>query len=137
LEWLWRVKEEPHLWKRYFSDGLVFLRLLAFHVLPGAIRQRTQNHSNEPAQQVFEVSEPETGMTLTLTGALGTAELQPLKQLCHLSARATSPLMMDLSGVTALHNSCLAALMLLQAHRRRCRLNTKYILPTASRIVGF
>jgi N-acetylglucosaminyldiphosphoundecaprenol N-acetyl-beta-D-mannosaminyltransferase len=120
LEWLWRVKEEPHLWKRYFWDGLVFLRLLAFHVVPGAIRQRTPSHPNEPAQWVCEISESETGMTLTLTGALGTAELRSLKQLCHLSARATCPLTIDLSGVTQLDNSCLAALMLLQAHNRRC-----------------
>ncbi len=137
LEWLWRVKEEPHLWKRYVSDGLVFLRLLAFDVVPGAIRQRTPSHPNEPAPRLCKISESETGMTLTLTGALGTAELQPLKQLCHLSARATSPLMVDLSGVTALENSCLAALMLLQSHRRRCGLNTKYVLPTACRIVIF
>ena len=136
LEWLWRVKEEPHLWKRYFSDGLVFLRLLAFDVVPGAIRQRTQSHPNESAQRVYEISESETGMTLALTGAFGTAELQPLKQLCHLSACATSPLMIDLSGVTELDNSCLAALMQLQAHRRRCGLNTKYILPNACRTVG-
>ncbi len=137
LEWLWRVKEEPHLWKRYVSDGLVFLRLLAFDVVPGAIRQRTPSHPNEPAPRLCKISESETGMTLTLTGALGTAELQPLKQLCHLSARATSPLMVDLSGVTALENSCLAALMLLQSHRRRCGLNTKYVLPTACRTVIF
>jgi N-acetylglucosaminyldiphosphoundecaprenol N-acetyl-beta-D-mannosaminyltransferase len=136
LEWLWRVKEEPHLWRRYVSDGLVFLRLLAFHVVPGAIRQRTQGHPNEPAQRVCEISESETGMALMLTGALGTAELPSLKKLCHLSARATSPLVVDLSGVTELDNSCLAALMLLQAHRRRCRLNTKYVLPTACQIVG-
>ena len=25
LEWLWRIKEEPHLWRRYWGDGLVFL----------------------------------------------------------------------------------------------------------------
>ncbi len=23
LEWLWRIKEEPHLWRRYWHDGLV------------------------------------------------------------------------------------------------------------------
>jgi ABC-type transporter Mla MlaB component len=75
-------------------------------------------------------------MNMTLAGALGRAELQSLKQLCHLSARATSPLMIDLSGVTELDNSCLAALMLLQAHRRRCGLNSNYILHNACRTVG-
>jgi N-acetylglucosaminyldiphosphoundecaprenol N-acetyl-beta-D-mannosaminyltransferase len=37
LEWLWRIKEEPHLWRRYLNDGLVLLRLLFTRVLPLAI----------------------------------------------------------------------------------------------------
>ena len=34
LEWLWRIKEEPYLWRRYWNDGRVLLRLLVTHVLP-------------------------------------------------------------------------------------------------------
>jgi N-acetylglucosaminyldiphosphoundecaprenol N-acetyl-beta-D-mannosaminyltransferase len=34
LEWLWRIKEEPHLRRRYWNDGRVLLRLLFTHVLP-------------------------------------------------------------------------------------------------------
>jgi N-acetylglucosaminyldiphosphoundecaprenol N-acetyl-beta-D-mannosaminyltransferase len=36
LEWLWRIKEEPYLWRRYWNDGTVLLRLLFTHVLPFA-----------------------------------------------------------------------------------------------------
>lgn len=34
LEWLWRIKEEPQLWKRYFHDGLSFINLLVNRVIP-------------------------------------------------------------------------------------------------------
>ena len=34
LEWLWRIKEEPHLWSRYFKDGMVLLQLLLTRILP-------------------------------------------------------------------------------------------------------
>lgn len=34
FEWTWRIKEEPLLWKRYWSDGLGLLRLLITDVLP-------------------------------------------------------------------------------------------------------
>lgn len=34
LEWLWRIKEEPHLWRRYWADGLILIRLLVGRVLP-------------------------------------------------------------------------------------------------------
>jgi N-acetylglucosaminyldiphosphoundecaprenol N-acetyl-beta-D-mannosaminyltransferase len=42
LEWLWRIKEEPHLWRRYWKDGCVLLRLLLTRVLPLAIATRWQ-----------------------------------------------------------------------------------------------
>jgi N-acetylglucosaminyldiphosphoundecaprenol N-acetyl-beta-D-mannosaminyltransferase len=38
LEWLWRIKEEPYLWRRYLNDGVIFIGLLATRVLPLAIR---------------------------------------------------------------------------------------------------
>ena len=34
LEWLWRIKEEPHLWKRYWNDGMTFMGLVFTHVIP-------------------------------------------------------------------------------------------------------
>ena len=40
LEWLWRIKEEPYLWRRYWNDLVVLLRLLFVRVLPLAILTR-------------------------------------------------------------------------------------------------
>ncbi len=37
LEWLWRIKEEPDLWKRYWQDGLALLKLLLTTVMPHAL----------------------------------------------------------------------------------------------------
>ena len=37
FEWLWRIKEEPYLWRRYWSDGNILLRLLLTRVLPMAL----------------------------------------------------------------------------------------------------
>lgn len=40
LEWLWRIKEEPNLWRRYWRDGLMLLRLLVTRVVPLALLTR-------------------------------------------------------------------------------------------------
>jgi N-acetylglucosaminyldiphosphoundecaprenol N-acetyl-beta-D-mannosaminyltransferase len=40
LEWLWRIKEEPYLWGRYWNDGCVLVRLLLSRVLLLAIANR-------------------------------------------------------------------------------------------------
>jgi bacterial polymer biosynthesis proteins, WecB/TagA/CpsF family len=34
LEWLWRIKEEPALWKRYWNDGMALLALAFGRLLP-------------------------------------------------------------------------------------------------------
>jgi N-acetylglucosaminyldiphosphoundecaprenol N-acetyl-beta-D-mannosaminyltransferase len=42
LEWLWRIKEEPYLFGRYWHDGSMLLRLLLTHILPLAMSSRLQ-----------------------------------------------------------------------------------------------
>jgi N-acetylglucosaminyldiphosphoundecaprenol N-acetyl-beta-D-mannosaminyltransferase len=37
LEWLWRIKEEPYLWRRYWTDGKSLLRLFLTGALPLAV----------------------------------------------------------------------------------------------------
>jgi N-acetylglucosaminyldiphosphoundecaprenol N-acetyl-beta-D-mannosaminyltransferase len=37
FEWLWRIKQEPYLWRRYLQDGLVLLGLMLTSVLPLAL----------------------------------------------------------------------------------------------------
>jgi N-acetylglucosaminyldiphosphoundecaprenol N-acetyl-beta-D-mannosaminyltransferase len=34
FEWLWRIKEEPYLWRRYWTDGKSLMRLLVTGALP-------------------------------------------------------------------------------------------------------
>jgi len=134
LEWLWRVKEEPHLWRRYVSDGLVFLWLLPCEVVPGALRQRTFRQLNEPEQKVCKIRESETDMTMTLTGTLGSTEQQTIRKSCYLSADSARPLTIDPSGISKIDNSSFAYLKLLQAHRGRCGLITT-VFPVSSHVM--
>lgn len=40
MEWLWRIRQEPNLWRRYFFDGLAFVKLLLLNVFPLALYER-------------------------------------------------------------------------------------------------
>jgi N-acetylglucosaminyldiphosphoundecaprenol N-acetyl-beta-D-mannosaminyltransferase len=40
FEWLWRIKEEPYLWRRYWNDGTTLLKLMITCVLPLAFDAR-------------------------------------------------------------------------------------------------
>jgi N-acetylglucosaminyldiphosphoundecaprenol N-acetyl-beta-D-mannosaminyltransferase len=63
MEWLWRIKEEPYLWRRYWKDGLFLLRLVFRCVLPlrawGYWSQFTGSDN-------FAISETEQGAPVTL-----------------------------------------------------------------------
>jgi N-acetylglucosaminyldiphosphoundecaprenol N-acetyl-beta-D-mannosaminyltransferase len=58
LEWLWRIGQEPYLWRRYWNDGRVFLWLMLTNVIPltvkgRALRRKGQRHGNKFAIDQF------------------------------------------------------------------------------------
>lgn len=55
LEWLWRIKEEPTLWRRYWSDGVAAMRLMFRVVAPYAwvrFKNRTTARTGTVRQEV-------------------------------------------------------------------------------------
>lgn len=66
FEWLWRIKEEPYLWRRYLSDGSTLLRLLVTSVLPTVVRLR---QVSQAAALSVLVDEGPSSVTLKLAGA--------------------------------------------------------------------
>src|SRR5262245_6787303 len=55
LEWLWRIKEEPHLWRRYWHDGCRLLDLLLTRVLPLAIANRWDRFRSERWPRALQI----------------------------------------------------------------------------------
>ena len=70
LEWLWRIKEEPQLWRRYRNDGLALLELILTRIVPilldcGWNRLRGgQNNQNLTIEQADE----HDSVTLSVNG---------------------------------------------------------------------
>lgn len=54
LEWLWRIKEEPNLWKRYWNDGRQFLSILFGNVRPYARWLKKHQPANPELQLALE-----------------------------------------------------------------------------------
>ena len=66
LEWLWRIKQEPYLWRRYLQDGLVLLGLMVTSVLPlvlGKIWRRARGAGNVG----LDISKNSLGRTVKIT----------------------------------------------------------------------
>ena len=122
LEWLWRVKEEPHLWRRYFYDGVKFVSLLTTRIAPLVFRRVLQARGASRAQWTHQVSSSSCGVTLSLfSSRQGT-----LNRPCASLASVNQPLAVNLKHVADLDNSCVATLMQLSSHRDRCGLPIEF-----------
>lgn len=110
LEWLWRIKEEPSLWRRYGRDGRAALGLFFTRVLPDALAAR-RGRGSAPAR--VEVLHSPGGRVLRLDGDWRpAAQLDQLRSaLTTLAADDVPGLRVDLAGVTAIGHACTALLL--------------------------
>ncbi len=90
LEWLWRIKEEPNLWRRYWHDGGVLLRLLLTGVLPLAVGARWLRLRAARGRHDFVIvtAQNELMVTLRLSG-YATASQVPKAIACFRDALAS------------------------------------------------
>ena len=114
LEWLWRIKEEPSLWRRYASDGLSLIRLMVTRVIPLALHLRI---SAPDAQALAHASVQRTrtrdGSLIRMTGAWTRENSGPLRTAFAAHATSGGAVCIDMSRVTHLDATAIALLALL------------------------
>jgi N-acetylglucosaminyldiphosphoundecaprenol N-acetyl-beta-D-mannosaminyltransferase len=111
LEWLWRIKEEPHLWRRYFRDGLVLVRLMLTSVLPLALGAWWRGVVNE--DRGLDVScEGDQLRTIKLAGHAVERHVAKLIPIFRDSIGKGSLLTIDVSGVRAIDPRFLGLLLI-------------------------
>lgn len=135
LEWLWRIKEEPNLLRRYFSDGLAFLGLLLTRVLPYAwflLARRPSLHALEAS--AVEVHDEGARIVIRLCGAWTGTNLGPIRDCFGRAARTGKNIRLELAKVSYVDSSFLGLLLLLYG---ACRQKTQRLeLSQPSRAVN-
>jgi N-acetylglucosaminyldiphosphoundecaprenol N-acetyl-beta-D-mannosaminyltransferase len=71
LEWLWRIKEEPQLWRRYFYGGVILLSLLFTRILPLAVATRWYRlkSRHRPEGLTIEIAYNQASAAIRVRGA--------------------------------------------------------------------
>ena len=69
LEWIWRIKEEPMLWKRYMHDGASLVLIFLFKLIPSFFIQR-RNKSIKNNLDLSDVIKTNESVVLKLTGTM-------------------------------------------------------------------
>lgn len=114
LEWFWRIKEEPQLWRRYRDDGLAAARWLCTRVVSDAVRSRRTGSSYADVGRVEQVRSGQR-LVLQLSGGWN----DDSSDLRAALARAVSDgvsLTVDVSEVTHAGNTFVALLLIAKGY---------------------
>ncbi|MDA9521540.1 hypothetical protein XI06_14560 [Bradyrhizobium sp. CCBAU 11434] len=119
FEWLWRIKEEPYLWRRYVRDGATLLGLLVTSVLPTMVQLR-QVALDAPFS--VSVDEGPSSVTLKLAGAAIEANVGSAVEHFRAMLSTEKDLRVDLTGAKIIDARFFGLfLMLRKAMMRRHR----------------
>jgi N-acetylglucosaminyldiphosphoundecaprenol N-acetyl-beta-D-mannosaminyltransferase len=118
LEWLWRIKEEPALWRRYWNDGKALLYLLATRVVPFALRQRRESLAGGEAAGVrVQVSHGPGRTEVRLGGACTRGNLSGIREVFRYATEGCGDILLDLGEVSHVDSGFVALVMLLAGDR--------------------
>ncbi|MEM8514926.1 N-acetylglucosaminyldiphosphoundecaprenol N-acetyl-beta-D-mannosaminyltransferase [Massilia sp. MP_M2] len=117
LEWLWRIKEEPALWRRYWGDGVALVRLLTTRALPAALDARRLRAAG--AVPVLHESDDGGRYTVTLGGAWRLAALGELRLALARATARPRRIHVALRDDCSLDSAALGLLLLLYGHQSK------------------
>ncbi len=118
LEWLWRIYQEPSLWKRYFEDGGQFLKLLICNVFPYWLWLKfniAAPTGQETLTSQTSVS-ADSRLLIKLNGACTHLTIDPLRLEFKNAAAGQHDVVIDLSHVEFIDSAFLGLSLLLYKH---------------------
>jgi N-acetylglucosaminyldiphosphoundecaprenol N-acetyl-beta-D-mannosaminyltransferase len=134
FEWLWRIKEEPHLWRRYFGDGCALLYLLLMRVAPVAALNRWSKIRSTLFPRDLIISAEPIGETV-LIRLCGNATEHHAERAAHHLERTLAlgykkAVVVDLSCVQLIDSRFLALLLLFRKKLKNRGSHLTFIKPS-------
>lgn len=123
LEWLWRIKEEPPLWKRYWLDGMALAGLLATRIVPYAIWRRLRRPRNDAGGFSMRLTPHRDGvLRLVVAGNAPDTIPENIRKTLRAAAAAKAPLVIDFAHAISLSPAFSGLLLLLKKQQDVCGL---------------
>jgi N-acetylglucosaminyldiphosphoundecaprenol N-acetyl-beta-D-mannosaminyltransferase len=116
LEWLWRIKEEPYLWRRYWKDAVALGGSLLRHVLPLMLyRWLLRIATNtRPVKVTLREAELDELVTIRIGGAATNTEMPAIIASFRQALAMNWSIILDLSETTALDPRFLGLVLVLR-----------------------
>jgi N-acetylglucosaminyldiphosphoundecaprenol N-acetyl-beta-D-mannosaminyltransferase len=117
-EWVWRIVQEPQLWRRYFHDGMSFIRIFLFRAIPLAYFLRAYNPSDHEFGIAHLAIEKNDGLIeISLSGAWGSKNLGALRDCLTDLTSETKDIIFDLTHVSYVDSAFLGVMLLLYGNQ--------------------
>lgn len=128
LEWLWRIKEEPHLWRRYWCDGCGLLRLLLTRVLPLAIYSSWQASGGRGRNLRVQTSGYSGSVVVKLAGVATAPHVATaIAELRYALTLGKERIIVDVSGVRAIDARFLGLLLMVRKHLKQHQARLEFV----------
>lgn len=114
-EWLWRIGQEPTLWRRYWDDGRDFLGVVLREVLPLWIGQRRRSPVPGAAGADVRLEQIGSRTRLSLSGAWDGQDIERLRTSLGTARQRGDSLTVDLGQTVTIGSAVLGMLMLAKA----------------------
>ena len=129
LEWAWRIKEEPHLWKRYWNDGKFFLYLLMTKIFPYVfwLKLNQQRLKQLSHKSTVILSEEEDCSRITISGVVLDPVTPDIRSLMRRASMQNKNIQIDLAKAEYLSPGILGLLLLLKKQLDKQGLQMKVV----------
>jgi N-acetylglucosaminyldiphosphoundecaprenol N-acetyl-beta-D-mannosaminyltransferase len=114
LEWLWRIKEEPKLWIRYWNDGILLLRLMATRVLPLLVDAYGVRCKSNGKGLALTQLETDGKMVIRMSGFPTSHNVSKVILAFRTALLARKSVLIDLAGAQAIDTRFLGSLLMLR-----------------------
>jgi N-acetylglucosaminyldiphosphoundecaprenol N-acetyl-beta-D-mannosaminyltransferase len=127
LEWLWRIKEEPHLWRRYLDDGFVLSYLLVTRLVPLALETRLrQQHTSMEQDLIIEAADNGEYIQLDLSGFAVTQNVERALASLRKAIGAKKPIVINLAQTRTIDARFFGLLLMLRKNLRADGVGLKF-----------
>jgi N-acetylglucosaminyldiphosphoundecaprenol N-acetyl-beta-D-mannosaminyltransferase len=112
-EWLWRIKEEPILWRRYFEDGVKLVGLMAMQIVPSAMSSEWAAlcGNGHPAASMTLIETPRA-TAIEIAGSWTRSELPPLRHALSRARESHRKVAINLRAVSRVDASFLGLILM-------------------------
>lgn len=130
LEWLWRIMQEPALWRRYANDGFALAKLMLTRVIPCAIDHWLARRASNGARTPPSLERGNGHATLNLSGTWTASRLAELRPQLAAISESGLPVVLNLRDAGRLDSAVIGPLLLLYGWQLQSGLGWRVINPS-------